>query len=146
MSTLYSGKLGPAKRPLPAVAPLPRQPLPDKEARILMACRKAEAQGFQITATFFGLELRDGVFAADGAPRAACLPLEALVLGRRSTGFFEQDVAGVLDVSWPWVSGFLMGFAVEPGVDAGAEGYQEGLAFRMNYYPAKGRYLSNHKE
>jgi hypothetical protein len=68
-----------------------------------------------------------------------CLPLSAVLIGKPCrTGAFEADIAALLGVSLAWVEGFLLGFALspEPG-DAGKEGYQDGRAFRLKYYPPR---------
>jgi hypothetical protein len=121
-----------------AVAQLRSTPLAASDrlsARILAACREAETKGFRIVSAFRGLVIRDGVLAPADPGRPACLPLEGVVLGCRSTGFFEVDIARALGVSCAWVEGFLHGFALRKAVDAKREGYRAGMAFRERYYP-----------
>jgi hypothetical protein len=78
--------------------------------------------------------ISDCVLAPADPSRPACLPLEALVIGCRSTGFFEADIARALGVSCAWVEGFLHGFALRKGVDASRVDYRAGMAFREQYY------------
>jgi hypothetical protein len=100
----------------------------------LAACWDAESRGFRIVSAFCGLVIRDGVLAPADPSRPACLPLEAVVLGTRSTGFFEVDIVRALGVSCAWVESFLHGFARRTGPNTDRDGYRAGLAFRGRHY------------
>jgi len=104
------------------------------ESLILDACRRAEAQGFTIRVAHCGLMLRGGVYVASDAQKPTCLPLEAILLGKRSTGFLTADIERELKVSPSWVAGFYAGFTLCKEVDPASDGYLDGLRFRTKHY------------